>query len=223
MGGAGFGAVIDALERATERPLVWATAQFLSAGMPGGVIDIDVEPLVIGGKITQARATARDGGRVLLNVLAALGGRDDRPEAQIAEMPDVPNPESCSAKTSHFPDADDMQREFDKRVADQSDEEGIERLWFRTTMGAPIAPGLLAIMADFLAGGHRDSGGGSSLDNTLRIHHIKQTEWVLMDTQFSGLARGAFHGQTRLFAQDGTLLATAGQSGMLPKPGQGYF
>jgi len=223
MGGVLLASAIAALERTTERPLVWATAQFLSAGSPGGVIGIEVEPLVVGGKITQARATSREGDRLVLNVLASLGGRGDRPELQFAQMPEVPAPEQCQTKASHFPDADDMQREFEKRVAFQSDEQGIERLWFRSTTSAPITPALLAIMADFLAGGHAETGGSASLDNTIRIHHIKQTEWVLMDTQFSGLAGGAFHGHTRLFAQDGTLLATAGQSGMLPKPGKGYF
>ena len=223
MGGVLLASAIAALECATERPLVWATAQFLSAGTPGSVIDIDVEPLVVGGKITQARATSREGDRLILNVLASLGGRDDRPERQFDQMPKVPKPETCQSKESHFPNADDMQREFDKRMAFQSDEQGIERLWFRTTTPATTTPALLAIMADFLAGGHTETGGSASLDNTIRVHHIKQTEWVLMDTQFSGLASGAFHGHTRLFAQDGTLLATAGQSGMLPKPGRGYF
>ena len=67
MGGVLLASAIAALERTTERPLVWATAQFLSAGSPGGVIDIEVEPLVVGGKITQARATSREGDRLVLN------------------------------------------------------------------------------------------------------------------------------------------------------------
>ena len=82
-----------------------------------------------------------------------------------------------------------------------------------------MSAGILAIIADFLAGGHSQAAGSSSLDNTLRIHNIVETEWVLLDTQFSGFASGAFHGHSHLYAEDGTLLATAGQTGMLPKQG----
>lgn len=222
MGGVGLGSAICAMEWAADRPLIWAAAQFLSSGAPADVIEIDVELLVVGGKVTQARSTSKAGDKVILTVTASLGGRDDRPTVQIAKMPKVAAPDTCDNKPSDFPSSDDMQRRFEKRTAYQSDEEGVERLWFRPTHRELVTPGLLAIIADFLAGGHSQAAGSSSLDNTLRIHNIVQTEWILLDTHFTGFASGAFHGHTHLFAQDGTLLATAGQTGMMPKLGNRF-
>ncbi len=54
----------------------------------------------------------------------------------------------------------------------------------------------------------------NSLDNVLRVHHVVPTEWVLIESSISMVARGTFHGSSRLFAEDGTLLATANQSGI---------
>nr|MBA3282593.1 hypothetical protein [Acidimicrobiia bacterium] len=38
------------------------------------------------------------------------------------------------------------------------------------------------------------------------------TEWVLLDIQIEGIDHGFGHGTVRLFAEDGTLMATASQS-----------
>ncbi len=222
MGGVSLASAICAMEWAADRPLIWAAAQFLSSGGPGETVEIDVELPVVGGKVTQARATSFVGDRTVVTVTASLGGREDRPTAVFAKMPDVPAPDACAPKLSDFASSDDMHKRFEKRTAYQSDEDGVERLWFRRPFGEPLSAGVLAIIADFLAGGHSQSGGSASLDNTLRIHNIVESEWVLLDTQFSGFAHGAFHGHTHLFAQDGTLLATAGQTGMLPRPGSGF-
>ena len=214
MGGVSLASAICAMEQAADRPLIWAAAQFLSGGGPNDVVDIEVALPVIGGKITQARTTSRIGDRTVVTVTASLGGRDDRPTAVFAQMPDVPAPQDCQQKNSVQHCAGDLHTRFERRTAYQSDDKGIERLWFRPTQGEAVSAGLLAIIADFLAGGHSVSSGSSSLDNTLRIHNIVETEWVLLDTQFSGFAAGAFHGHTHLFAQDGTLLlATAGPNG----------
>ena len=55
-------------------------------------------------------------------------------------------------------------------------------------------------------------GGGNSLDNTLRIVRLVPTKWVLLDIQIQGVERGFGHGTMNMFAEDGTLLATASQS-----------
>ena len=222
MGGVSLASAICAMEQAADRPLIWAAAQFLSGGGPNDVVNIDVELPVIGGKVTQARSTSRIGDRTVVTVSASLGGRTDRPVAVFAQMPTVPSPKDSIEKGAISVAEGDLHTRFERRTAYQSDEEGIERLWFRPTEGEPVGAGLLAIVADFLAGGHSSASGSSSLDNTLRIHNIVETEWILLDTQFSGFSAGAFHGHTHLFAQDGTLLATAGQTGMLPKPGDHF-
>jgi acyl-CoA thioesterase len=38
------------------------------------------------------------------------------------------------------------------------------------------------------------------------------TQWVLIDIKAHGLARGFGHGLVHMFAEDGTLMATASQS-----------
>jgi acyl-CoA thioesterase len=74
----------------------------------------------------------------------------------------------------------------------------------------------LAIMGDFVPSGVGQAlgvrGGGNSLDNTLRVMHLVPTDWVLLDIRVHGVQRGFGHGLTHMFAEDGTLLATASQS-----------
>src|SRR5213079_561970 len=53
-GGCGLGAAISALEGTTGRPVVWATAQYLSFARPGSILDIDVTIAVEGRQTTQA-------------------------------------------------------------------------------------------------------------------------------------------------------------------------
>ena len=54
--------------------------------------------------------------------------------------------------------------------------------------------------------------GGNSLDNTLRVARLVPTEWVLLDIRIDAIANGFGHGVVHLWAEDGTLLATASQS-----------
>jgi acyl-CoA thioesterase len=74
----------------------------------------------------------------------------------------------------------------------------------------------LAVLGDFVPMGVGQSlgvlGGGNSLDNTLRVVHLVPTEWVLLDIRVHAVERGFGHGLVHMFAEDGTLLATASQS-----------
>jgi acyl-CoA thioesterase len=74
----------------------------------------------------------------------------------------------------------------------------------------------LAIMGDFVPMGTGQAlgirGGGTSLDNTLRVARLVPTEWVLLDIHVHAAERGFGHGLVHMFAEDGTLLATASQS-----------
>jgi len=54
-GGCGLGAAIEVLEQATGRPLVWATAQYLSFARPPSVLHLDATEVVRGHQISQAR------------------------------------------------------------------------------------------------------------------------------------------------------------------------
>src|SRR6201995_2228121 len=54
-GGCGLGAAIAAMEGTTGRPVVWATAQYLSYARPGSVVDVDVTIAGSGRNSPQAR------------------------------------------------------------------------------------------------------------------------------------------------------------------------
>ncbi|MEZ5255855.1 MAG: thioesterase family protein [Ilumatobacteraceae bacterium] len=74
----------------------------------------------------------------------------------------------------------------------------------------------LGILGDFVPLGVSQAlgviGGGTSLDNTLRLVKLVPTEWVLLDIKIHAIHRGFGHGLVNMFAQDGTLMATASQS-----------
>jgi hypothetical protein len=99
-GGAGLGASILALERTTERPVVWATAQYLSYAMIGEIVDLDVTIPAAGRNTAQARVVGRVGDREILTVNAALGERELDRTGQWTEMPDVPAPDDCVIRES---------------------------------------------------------------------------------------------------------------------------
>ena len=60
-GGCALGAAIGSLEGATARPVIWATAQYLSYARPGSVMDIDITIPQSGRQTTQARAVGHVG------------------------------------------------------------------------------------------------------------------------------------------------------------------
>ncbi len=230
-GGAGMAAGLAAVEAATGRPTVWAAAQYLSYARPGTLLDLDVVVPVSGRYTSQARVVARDGDKEILTVNVALGDRPGFPEGQWAVMPPVPAPEDCPAMEYNWIRRDDdINASFLQHVAvgrfgaardlGGPSPDGIARLWV-----APRDPAVtvnrvvLGIMADFLPSGVGNalgtSAGGNSLDNTIRFARIVPTRWVLVDVRIHAAAQGFVHGRAHLFAQDGTLLATASQSMIL--------
>ena len=74
-GGSGLGAAISAMEGTSDRPCIWATAQYLAYAKPGEVLDIDVTLAIVGHQMTQARAVGHVGNQEVLTVNAALGSR----------------------------------------------------------------------------------------------------------------------------------------------------
>ena len=83
----------------------------------------------------------------------------------------------------------------------------------------PIDRIMLAVIADFLPSGVGNAlgtqAGGNSLDNTIRFVSSVPTAWVLADIRIHAAAQGFVHGRVHLFAEDGTLMATASQSMIL--------
>lgn len=225
-GGSGLGAAISALEGTSGRSCVWATAQYLSYATPGEVVDVDVTIAVEGHQTTQARAVCHVADREILTVNAALGDRPIEHSGQWEWAPaDLPAPGDCAPRSSESDWSGTINERLDQRLVkgrrwdelpgEPSDGQYI--LWARipdviTGMDATT----LAVLGDFVPSGVGQAlgvhGGGNSLDNTLRVNRMVPTEWVLMDIRVHAVERGFAHGLVHMFAEDGTLLATASQS-----------
>ncbi|MCB1001204.1 MAG: thioesterase family protein [Acidimicrobiales bacterium] len=224
-GGSGLGAAITALEGTSGRQTIWATAQYLSYAKPGEILDIDVTIAVEGHQMTQARAVCHVGNREILTVNAALGHRPLEAAGQWEQMPDVPSPDECGVRTHRHPVDGTINDRLEQRLAKGRDWETIDGtpgdgqtlMWARIPdVIEGVDAAALAVLGDFVPMGVGQAlgvrGGGNSLDNTLRLVHLVPTEWVLLDIRVHAVERGFGHGLVHMFAEDGTLLATASQS-----------
>jgi acyl-CoA thioesterase len=224
-GGCGLGAAIAALEGTTGRPLIWATAQYLSYAQPGSVVDVDVTIAVSGRNSTQARAVGHVADREIFTVNAALGSRDLGIDRTWAVPLDVPAPEDCDPRPLRIPGEESIMSRLELRLASarawgdlvgNPAPGGRSALWARIPELLEPSAAALAILGDYVPFGIGQAlgafAGGNSLDNTLRVLRIVPTEWVLLDISVDGIDHGFGHGTVRLFARDGTLMATASQS-----------
>jgi acyl-CoA thioesterase-2 len=224
-GGVGMGAAIAALERTCGRPVIWATAQYLSYARPPSVVDLDVRAPVHGHHISQARVVGHVGDKEIFTVNAALGARPSDLSRQWMTMPAVAAPQDCEPSSHWRAEEDDLHSRIEVRVAhgrygrDRDGapaEDGRLVLWVRPKSGYAIDAPMLAIMADFVPSGIGNAlglnAGGNSLDNTIRIRRLIPTDWVLCDIRISGVHGGFGHGAMQLYARAGELMATASQS-----------
>lgn len=223
-GGCGLGACIEALEQSTGRPLVWATAQYLSFARPPSVMDIEVTEAVRGHQISQARAVGRVDGEEILTVNGALGERDIPLTGSWAIRPDVPAPEACPHRRLQGRHQHTIMSRLEMRLANARDMEtfpaepgdGRCALWVRLPGLLEMSAAALAIVGDYVPMGIGQAlgqrAGGNSLDNTLRVANRVSTEWILADVRVHAVAHGFGHGLVHLWSRDGVLLGTASQS-----------
>jgi acyl-CoA thioesterase len=225
-GGIGLASAIAALERTVQRPVIWATAQYLSYARPPSIVDLDVWVPAHGRQTSQARVIGHVGDKEILTVNAALGERPGSVSHQWAVMPDMPPPDDCESQGLWPEQSDNLNGRIEVRMAKgrygegprtgQLSPDGRMVMWVRPRGDHPIDAGMLAVFADYVPSGIGAAlgriGGGNSLDNTLRIRRIVPTQWVLCDIQILGVHSGFAHGIMNLFAEDGELMATASQS-----------
>ena len=223
-GGCGLGAAISALEGTTGRPVVWATAQYLSFANPPSMLDIDVTIAVSGHQVTQARAIGHVADREVFTVNAALGDRPIEAAGQWERMPQVRGPEESPERGYRRASDNSIMQRLEVRLADGRDwseldgtpGDGSCALWARMPELLDASAASLAILGDYVPFGVGQSlgllAGGNSLDNTLRVCRVVPTEWVLLDVRVHAVQSGFGHGLVHLWAEDGTLMATASQS-----------
>ena len=226
-GGAALGACIEVLERVTGRPVVWATAQYLSFARPPATLDIDVDEVQRGHQVSQARAVGRlaGDGTEIVTVNAALGSRPQMElHGQWAIPPDVPPPADCPTRRTMPRHEGTIIDSLEMRKANLRDWDELDGLpgdgrsaaWVRIPGLDLTQASLLAVFGDYVPMGIGQSFGqrvgGNSLDNTIRIARRHATDWVLADIRVHAVADGFGHGLVHLWSEDGVLLATASQS-----------
>lgn len=223
-GGCGLASGIVALEEASERPTIYAAAQYLSFAPLDGEVTVSVDLAVVGRRITQARATARENGREVLTVNAALGTGELSAPSPWLTMPEVPAPEQCVTRVmprrieSSIFDHVETRIAIGRRYEDLDGVPGpaISALWARVPSHLEPSAATLAIFGDLVSGGASQPLGrstmGRSLDNTIRVASLVPTEWVLVEIHMHALAGGFAQGTGYLWSRDGALLGTASQS-----------
>jgi acyl-CoA thioesterase II len=228
-GGALLAVAAEALEGALDRPLVWATAQYLHHVGPTGIIDVVVTPGIEGRNTTQARAALCVGDVEALLTTAALGSRPFPHGGRVPEMPDAPSPDASRPWVGPLADGEQILDHYEIRFArgrmiaelDGTPGPGRAVLWCRPSTGGrrPMSVGDLALVGDMLmpslSGALGVPAAGNSLDNTLRVVERATTEWVLLDVTVDASAGGFAHAGARLWAEHGALLAIVSQTVVL--------
>jgi acyl-CoA thioesterase-2 len=221
-GGSAFGSIIEAVAATANRPVVWATAQFVAHAPPGALLDLWVIEVAIGHRVTQARARLEHDGHEVLTAMAACGTRSFDMERTWFRPLDVAKPEDCPRRAGHREALIDL---WQSRVAagrsfDELDGQpgpGRSASWYKIPGGpCPVTAGHLAVLGDFTVLELHDAFGsalsGNSLDNTLRVATLGSSEWILVDTQVSMLARGFAAVTAHLWSDTGVLLGVASQT-----------
>jgi len=223
-GGCGLAAGLVALEEASGRPTIWATAQYLSYAPTNSTVNVETDLAVVGGHVTQARATAFVEGREIMTVNAALGTGTLTSSEPWVTMPEVADPEDCPKRQLPFGMGESIFEHVESRVAlgrtfdtlDGTTGSPISAIWARVPGHFDPSAATLAIFGDYVSGGVSEPLGqrtmGRSLDNTIRIATLEPTEWVLCEIHMHALSGGFAQGIGYLWSRSGTLLATASQS-----------
>lgn len=214
MGGVGLGAGIWAMEQTAGAPILWASVQFVSTAFVGADCTIKTEILHDGRRVAHSRATIMEGDRPIHFITGSHAKLSEGDTETFTAMPDMPSPEDCPERGNRHDGFDNLVSRIEMRVAKWKPKQGLGYLWFRSKDGLPTSAPWLAVLADFMPAPHPATNKCTSLDNTLRIHNLVQSEWILGECYVSEYRNGYFHGSINLFAQDGTLLATGNQTGL---------
>ena len=217
MGGVALAGIVDAMELASELPLLWAQVQFLGPTQHAEELTVAVEQCGGGQAVAQYAASASVDGRPTHRASGALGEREPNEQTLFAEMPEVKGPDDGFAVEISHSAPGGLPDQFDYRIAHRDEDRGVQAVWTRSRADFAVDAGWLAIISDLFLGAHPATRGGSSLDAMLRFVQGTEPGWVLSYIELAAFDRGVVHGSARHFSEDGRLLAISSQTGVLPR------
>lgn len=236
-GGTAIAVSITAAELLTERSALWMTTQFVSTVELDATVAVHAEILAGGRRTNQVRVTGTaTTGEVIFASLGATGiHRPDGLTGSFETVPQVQPPADAERWASPFTgvakaaglsitDLPTRTKGFSIAV-EMREPEILEHpdpgpgricLWVRRSDGHPITPAVAAYLADVVPMGVAHAlgvaAGGTSLDNTIRIGPLTETEWILLDLRPHLAVGGYGHGIVHVWSEHGDLLATASQT-----------
>lgn len=234
-GGTALAATLEAFQLATGRPPIWATVQFISQAVTGSRIDHVLEPLAASHRIDQLRLTASVDGTIVYTALGACASaRADALVGTGLSMPRVNGPETAGTNwldgRPRSPGSGPLEGSPFYRVTEyrnvpyaaastkESEPPGRIALWARMR-GRTASAASIGFLADVVPMAVCEAagveGGGTSIDNTLRLGRLVDTEWMLLDVQGHAAVDGTGYGAAHVWSPDGVLMATASQTAKL--------
>lgn len=216
---------------------------FLRPGDAAQPVRFAVERLRDGGSFSARRVHAIQNGAPILSVIMSFQEDASGIDHQVT-MPDVPAPESLPTTADIVGDIDHPMaqhwargRAVDVRhvegglyLAPADERQPFQNLWMRTLREVPNDPllsaAILAYASDYsmLEAAMRANGiawsspgyRAASLDHAMWFHRpVDLTQWILFAQESPSTSGGRGLGVGRMFTEDGTLVATVAQEGMM--------
>jgi acyl-CoA thioesterase-2 len=224
-GGAALATTLAAFELVTGRLAAYATVQFVSSGSFGEQIDCRIRHVAHGHNVDQLQLEATCGDRLVFSALGATATRKADGLGGVGlQPPKVLPPEEgppWGAAAEAAPIGHHRVSEYREAMLVDPDpaRPGHMAMWARVNLGATTTSAKLGYLADMVpiaicrAAGVL--GAGTSLDNSLRLGQLVDTEWVLIELEGQLAVGGYGHGITHLWTPDGILLATGSQTSKL--------
>ncbi len=228
-GGAGLAAGIVALEQATDKPVIWATGQYLSIVQQPVTLELEVTLPAVGRNVSQGRVVGHLGDREIITIIGAVGERSDQAAGMWLDCPHADSPDNCETlnrqhETATMHDHVEIRMArgmFGFSGAGTPSGDGRSLLWARMPKVEHDA-GALAIIADYMPSVLGNAFGKvmhcTSIDNTIRYANRQATEWVLCENNLEFVGNGFGYGTMHMWSQKGVLLATANQSMIVRTP-----
>ena len=246
-GGQVIGQALIAALRTADTPCHSLHGYFLRPGDPNLPIIYEVDRIRDGKSFTTRRIVAIQKGEAIFSMAASFQRLEEGLSFH-CEMPDVPPPESCYGDEDLIDDPEmvehmkamRMNRPIEIRRVEPNSfvkpkpTDPVQHLWLRSKQALPDMPAIhqciLAYASDMgllstsaLPHGQSFFTGlqSASLDHAMWFHReFRADEWVLfaMDSPTARRSRGFNRG--KMFTQDGRLIASVAQEGLIREPRQ---